>query len=634
VPEVDATTPTLDRPDPKDLLEQARTKIARGEHAAGVGLLARMSDTGDELPLWINAAQLLRGTGSGWARRTQKVAVVGSHTTGHLSAILPVALARHRIAAEVYESPYGQYEQEIIDPTSGLYGFAPDVIVLLIDERDLRLPAISQDPDTDLATEAERWISLWQTLRARTSATVVQTTFVPRTDDGLGHLALTTPGSRRQLVRALNLELGRRLPGGIHLVDAEQLAASVGISRWDDARYWFMAKQSVGLAALPVLVRQLAQVIAATAGLSSKVVAIDLDNTLWGGVIGEDGLAGIVLGDGARGEAFQAFQEHLLALRRRGLLLAVVSKNNDADAREPFLKHPDMRIDLDDLVAFRAGWDDKAAVIRQLAQDLSLGLDSFVFVDDNPFEREAVRSALPEVEIVELPADPTGYPAALARHPTLEPGALTAEDAERTRQYQALAQAGQDRAAAATPEQFLAGLRMEATFEPIDETSLGRVVQLIGKTNQFTLTARRHSQAAVRELLARPGTIGLTLRLRDRYVDHGLVGALIAVPDQADPRTLRVDTWLMSCRVLGRGAEVTTMAVLTDLARRRGFATVLGEHIATGRNEPARPAYERSGFSSATRENDSSTWTFDVDADVVPDPGLIRTSTDRLHSVT
>lgn len=619
-----------DRPGPKDLLARARAAAAQGENALAVSLIGRMSDAGDELPHWINAAQVLGGLGTGWARRTQKVAVVGSHTTGHLASILPVALARHRIATEIYQSPYGQYEQEIIDPSSGLYGFAPDVIVLLIDERDLRLPAISTDPDADLAAEADRWSTLWSTLRTRTAATVVQATFVPRTDDGLGHVALATPGSRRQLVRALNLELGRRLPGGVHLLDAEAMAAAVGITRWDDARYWFLAKQSVGLGALPTLARGLGQVIAAASGLSSKVVAVDLDNTMWGGVIGEDGMAGIVLGNGASGEAFQAFQEQLLALRRRGVLLAVVSKNNDADAREPFLRHPDMRISLDDLVAFRAGWDDKSAVIRQLAEDLSLGLDSFVFVDDNPFEREAVRAALPQVEVVELPADPTGYPAALSHHPSLEPGSLTAEDTERTRQYQALARAGQDRAAAATPEEFLAGLAMEATFEPIDETSLARVVQLIGKTNQFTLTARRHSEAAVREMLARPGALGLTMRLRDRYVDHGLVGALIAVPDPERARTLRVDTWLMSCRVLGRGAEVTSMAVLTDLARRQGLETVVGEHVATGRNEPALPAYRRSGFTHLATDGESTTWTFALATDTVPDPGHIRTHTDRL----
>jgi FkbH-like protein len=620
-------------PDPRNprTAQTPQSLLARAREAApaeAAKLLGRMSDLSNELPHWLSAARVLPAAGDakpGWARRYLRIAVVGSHTTGQLVSILPVALARHGVAASVYESPYGQYEQEILDPSSGLYAFAPDVVLLLIDERELRLPAISEDPARDLAAETSRWTSLWAVLRERAGATILQTTFVPRTDDGLGHVALATPGSRRQLVRALNLQLGQQLPGGVQLIDAEQLAAAIGTDRWTDARYWFLAKQSVGLAALPALARQLGSVIAATAGLSSKVVVLDLDNTLWGGVIGEDGLAGIVLGNGPSGEAFQAFQESLLALRRRGVLLAVVSKNNDADAREPFLKHPDMRLGLDDLVAFRASWDDKAAVIRQLAEDLSLGLDAFVFVDDNPFEREAVRAALPEVEVLDLPADPTGYPAALARHPSLEPAALTAEDAARTRQYQALAEAGAARAAAATPEEYLAGLEMTATFEPVDETTLARVVQLIGKTNQFTLTARRHGEAAVQAMLDQPGAIALTMRLSDRYVDHGLVGVVIAVP--AAENTLRVDTWLMSCRVLGRGAEVTTMAVLTDAARRQGYTTVLGEHIATGRNEPARSAYERSGFTAGGVEGDSSTWTFDLTADTVPDPGHIKVLT-------
>lgn len=619
-----------------DLMDRARAALVDGDDLGLARAVGRISAVASELSIWLNAAQLLAGADPvRWARRRLRVAVVGSHTGSHLIRILPVAMARHLVAVETYEAPYGQYAQEVLDPASGLYAFGPDLVLLLIDERELRLPPISANPAADLAAEARRWRSLWSLLRQRTGATVIQATFVSRGDDVLGHLALSTPGSRRRLVRALNLELGDELPAGVHLLDAESVAAAVGTGNWSDDRFWFLAKQAVGLGALAALSRELARIAAAAIGLTRKVIVLDLDNTLWGGVIGEDGLGGIVIGQGAQGEAFQALQEQLLALRRRGVLLAVVSKNNDADAREPFLAHPDMRLSLSDFVAFRAGWDDKPAVIRRLAEDLSLGLDSFVFVDDNPFEREAVRLALPDVDVLDLPPDPSGYPGALARHPTLEPGTLTLEDVGRTDQYRALVQAEDARATATTPDEFLAGLDMQAIVEPISAATVPRVVQLMGKTNQFNLTGRRHTEAAIEDMTGREGAVHLTLRLRDRFTDHGLVGVLLAVPQGSD---LRVDTWLMSCRVLGRGVEIATMRALTETARSRGFTRVIGQHIPTGRNEPAREAYPRSGFTALDSDVDlrgdgeDSTWVFDLTQDTVPDPGhiVIKTGTDSI----
>jgi FkbH-like protein len=606
-----------------DHLAEITAAAARRDDAAIASAVGQIAATSSDLATWIRAAGLLTGADPRqWARRRLRVAVLASHTSGHLTAVLPVAMARHGIAVETYEAPYGQYEQEILDPGSGLYTFGPDLVLLLIDERDVRFPSVSPAPRADLSMETERWRSLWSLLRERTGAVLVQSTFVPRNDDVLGHLALSTAGSRRRQLRALNLELGDNLPTGVHLLDAELLAASVGSSRWSDDRYWFLAKQAIGLGAVTALSRELARITAAAVGLTRKVIAVDLDNTLWGGVIGEDGLAGIVLGNGSRGEAFQAFQDHLLALRERGVLLAVVSKNNDADAREPFLHHPDMRLALSDFVAFRASWDDKSSALRQLAEDLSLGLDAFVFIDDNPFERDAVRRTLPDVDVVDLPEDVTGYPATLARHPSLEPGVLTAEDTSRTSQYQALAKTAESRKATSTPEEFLAGLKMHATFAAVGEASLPRVVQLLGKTNQFNLTGRRHSEPAVRELIDRDGAVHLTLRMQDRFSDHGLVGVLLAVPEGRD---LRVDTWLMSCRVLGRGVEIATMSVLTKIARSHGYARVIGEFVASGRNQPARDVYERCGFSARTTDDARSMWSFDLDRDTVPDPGHITT---------
>lgn len=279
-----------------------------------------------------------------------------------------------------------------------------------------------------------------------------------------------------------------------------------------------------------------------------------------------------------------------------------------------------MRLSLDDFAAFLATWEDKSTQIRRLSEQLSLGLDAFVFVDDNPFEREAVRSALPEVEVVPLPAEPAGYVAALATHPALEPAAFTAEDARRTEQYRALASAAESSTAAPDRESFLRGLEMVAAFEPVGEANLKRVVQLIGKTNQFNLTTRRHGAADVTAMLARPGAVGLALRLRDLFADHGLVGVLLAVPDGND---LRVDAWLMSCRVLGRGAELVTMRVLAEAAAAQGRRWLVGEFVPSERNDPASRAYADCGFRALGESGGAATWALDLEADRVPDPGLI-----------
>lgn len=612
-------TPELLRP--RDLLRVARASANGGANRLAVRQLGDLSDTTDELPLWLTAARVLGTVPPGdWARRSVRLAVLGSHTTSPLVTLLALAGARNGIAVTTYEAPYGQYQQELLDKSSGLYDFAPDAVLLTVDERELRFPDLSASPALDVTAEVDRWAGLWSVVCGELDALLLQLTFVPTPADALGNLALRLPGSRRRQVRALNLALGERAPEGVFLVDAEGVAATVGSPVWHDSRYWLLAKHAVGLGALPALARSVAGVLAAAVGLTRKVVVVDLDGTLWGGVIGEDGVAGITLGGGADGEAFQAFQEHLAALRRRGVLLAVVSKNNDADARSPFTEHPDMRLRLDDFAAFIASWEDKSTQIQRLAEQLSLGLDAFLFVDDNPFEREAVRQALPEVEVVRLPMEPAGFVAALAGHPSLEPGAYTPEDSRRTEQYRALARVATLQGAAPSRDAFLRDLQMVATLEPVGMANLSRVVQLIGKTNQFNATTRRYGGPEVTAMLAMPGAVGLALRLRDRFVDHGLVGVLLAVQEG---NALRIDTWLMSCRVLGRGVEVATMRVLTEIARDAGHERLVGEFIPSGRNAPAERAFADCGFTRGLPANHGTTWVLNLGDDRVPDPGLI-----------
>ncbi|SQD95907.1 FkbH like protein [Parafrankia sp. Ea1.12] len=535
---------------------------------------------------------------AGHAARSARVALLGSYTTAQLAALLPLAAARAGVAVEVYECGYGQYRQEVLDPGSGLYRFRPDVVILAVHEGEAALPAFAEDPERAVATEVGRWTSLWEIITARLGARVIQHTFVVPETEALGHLALRTPGSRSSMLAAVNAALGRAAAGGqVAFVDCERLAATVGKRSWFDPRYWHRAKQAVSLAHVPTLARHTAAVLGAQLGTSRKCLVLDLDNTLWGGVLGEEGLAGIALGDGPVGEAFSTFQEYIGRLRARGVILAVCSKNNEADAREAFERHPAMRLRLDDIAMFSASWEDKPTQIRRIASTLGIGLDSLVFVDDNPAEREVVRQLVPEVDVIALPRDPHGYVRAVADYPFFEPAALTTEDTARTEQYRARARAAELAASATSLEEFHRGLEMVATVVPLDELTLPRVVQLIGKTNQFNLTTRRRGEAEVAELAADPSTAVICVRLADRFADHGLVAVVIA-RRAAEPggAVLDVDTWLMSCRVIGRTLEDEIAGLIVAEARRLGCSSVRGHYLPTAKNALVADLYPRLGF--------------------------------------
>ncbi|MEX5633429.1 HAD-IIIC family phosphatase [Parafrankia sp. FMc2] len=653
-----------------------------GDHAAAVRWALALTDAGGDLAAWTAAAGVLRRAlpAADLRLRPAKVAVLGSYTTAQFAALLPLAAARAGVAVEVYECGYGQYRQEVLDPSSGLYGFGPDAVVLAVHAGDTALPAFAEDPGHAVRVEAARWTSLWEIIVSRLGARVIQHTFVVPEADPFGHLARRTPAARSSLLAALNTALGEAAAGpsasgtsasgtstpdtsaevgpvergftGVSFVDCERLAATVGKRDWFDPRYWHRAKQAVALGHVPALARHTAAVLGAQLGASRKCLVLDLDNTLWGGVLGEDGLAGIALGDGPAGEAFSAFQEYIALLRDRGVILAVCSKNNDADAREAFERHPAMRLRLGDIAMFSASWDDKPTQIRRIAHTLGIGLDALVFVDDNPAEREVVRQLLPEVDVIALPRDPHEYVRALADYPFFEPGLLTSEDTARTEQYRARAQAAELAASASSLEEFHRGLEMTATVVPLDELTLPRVVQLIGKTNQFNLTTRRRGVAEVAELAADPSSVVLCLRLADRFADHGLVAVVIARQQretgaaagavagagagdsaEADLTVLDVDTWLMSCRVIGRTLEDEIAGLIVAEARRLGCAAVRGHYLPTAKNALVADLYPRLGFgpigSRGSGEGgdgapgERTDWLLPV-TDAQRSPGLIR----------
>ncbi|MGC1302350.1 MAG: HAD-IIIC family phosphatase [Caulobacteraceae bacterium] len=604
----------------------ARACSEDGDPDAAARWLTRVVDAGDAFLDWRSAAarldKLALQGGPGWARRRVRAWLCGSYTTVQLAPLLRLAALREGVWLDLAEGGYDQYAQEILDPNSALYAYGPDLVILAVHAGAADLPAYAEEPGKAVAAEVARWVSLSRALSANCGARLVMHSFAAPSESAFGHLTARLPGARNTMLRALNAGLAEALGEGVALVDCEQLSALVGKQTWFSPRHWHSSKMAVSLEALPVLARHTAAVMASALGLQRKCVVLDLDNTLWGGVVGEEGVDGVKVGAGdATGEAFLAFQTYLKALQARGVLLAVCSKNEDRDARAPFLSRSGMALGLEDFSAFVANWEPKPENLRRIAESLGLGLDALVFVDDNPVERALVRKALPEVEVPTLPLDPADYVGALAGCPGLEPSGFTAEDARRTVQYRARAEAARLGAEAGSLEAFHRSLDMRAAIAPIAEADVARVVQLLGKTNQFNLTVRRHSEGQLRAILAEPGSLHFTLRLRDRFADHGLVGVIIA---RRSGDVLEVDTFLMSCRVLGRDVEAELLSELGAAAIQAGNVALWGVYIAAPRNAQVEALYARFGFSpEATDEDGMSRWRYDLSAGVQWSKGLI-----------
>jgi FkbH-like protein len=388
--------------------------------------------------------------------------------------------------------------------------------------------------------------------------------------------------------------MAEQAPAAVTIHDVDHLAALSGRWRWSDDRFYHQAKLPCSPESLVDYAHSLASLILANLGAVKKCLVLDLDNTLWGGVIGDDGIGGIRLGQGdAEGEAFAAFQKYVKSLAERGIILAVCSKNDEAIAREVFEKHSEMVLRLEDISCFMANWNDKAANLIRISEQLNIGLNSLVFFDDNPAERSIVRRLLPEVAVPEVPDNSAYYIEALDRHRFFEALTISEEDLKRTEFYKAEVRRDALQSAAIDLDAFLRSLDMVARIEAINPATIERTAQLINRSNQFNLTTRRYSVADMIKLHADPNWITRTVSLRDRFGDNGLISVLLA---RIDADALIIDTWLMSCRVLKRGVERMLLNHIVAAARERGLLRVVGEYIPTAKNDLVRNHYRELGF--------------------------------------
>lgn len=563
-----------------------------------------------------------------------KLAILRSFTVEPIVPLLRAEAFSCGIDLEVHVGDFNAYVQEILDSQSSLYRFAPDAVVLAV-STDQAAPELWRD-FTNLSPEtaqqaAERAIKSYEqwigAFRKHSQAALIVHSLERPSTPSLGVLDSQSESGQSGLIRRINREI-LRIAAEFHVVyclDYDALVARHGSEHWHDERKWLIARLPIAAGCLLPMAREWMRFIVPLSGpltgRTVKVLAVDLDNTLWGGVIGEDGMAGIKVGPEYPGAAFQALQRALLDLSRKGILLAVCSKNNLDDAMEALEKHPGMLVRARHFAALRINWTDKAQNLREIAEELNVGIDAVAFLDDNPFEREQVRAALPEVTIVDLPKNPLDYAIAIRNCAALERLTLSAEDQKRTKMYAAQKQRAGAEQNFQSKEDFYRFLEQEAEIESVSDVTLARVAQLTQKTNQFNLTTRRYTEAQIAEMAKQPDWHIFSIKVRDRFGDHGLVGVAI-VHDHGD--RCEVDTFLLSCRVIGRTIETALLAHLAESAVQHGCKHLEGWFLPTRKNAPARDFYQQHGFEHQETNATGSLWTLDLKSSKLRCPDWIK----------
>jgi FkbH-like protein len=525
---------------------------------------------------------------------------------------------------------FNAYAQEFLDDRSSLYSFKPDTVVLAVQTRDIAPELWSGyadlSPDAVLSSIArvsdsfQSWISAF---RRHSSANLIVHTLGPPPIPSFGVLDTQLDASQLDAIRQINdgMRACCRKHRGVFLLDYGSLIVRHGYANWHDEKKWLTARMPIGAGHLIDLAREWLRFLVPLAGRSAKAIVVDLDNTLWGGVVGEEGMHGIQLGPEYPGSAYQAVQRALLDLHRKGILLAVCSKNNPDDAMETLRDHPGMLLKPENFAAMRINWNDKAQNLREIASELNIGTDALAFLDDNPVERAQVRAALPEMTVIELPGDPSRYADAVRDSPFFERVTLSQEDVQRTALYAAERERAHAEQSFTSKQEFFRSLEQEAEIAPVERASLTRVAQLTQKTNQFNLTTRRYSEQQIAEIAARPHWQVFSLRVRDRYGEHGLVGVAITFDEGDD---CEIDTFLLSCRVIGRNLETAFLSYLAEAARGRGLKSLRGWFLPTKKNAPAEEFYSQHGFLSTSTKRDGTLWVLDLQANAIETPEWVK----------
>lgn len=549
-----------------------------------------------------------------------RVAILGGSTTAEVRSALDVFLLHRGIEAEFYESEYGRFSEDVLFENPELDKFQPQIAYIHTTYRNIRssaaLGAKADVFEAEIERELARFRAVWEKIGTRfPSCTIIQNNFDLPSVRPLGNLEAGSYFGRVTFVNRLNYEFARAAADNpkLFIQDIQSLAADLGSEKWFDPNYWFSYKLAATPYACVAIGSNLANMIAALYGRTRKCLVLDLDNTLWGGVVGDNGVADLKLGsETPLAESYLAFQQYVRGLKARGILLAVCSKNEEAAALEG-LRHPDGALKPEDFAVIKANWSHKHENIAEIAATLNIGLDSLVFVDNNPVERAIVRQHLPEVLVPEVGTDPSGFAALLEQSGCFETLSVSDNDLQRTRFYEGNSARKGLESSFGDYGEFLNSLEMEAEIKPFSPVYLDRITQLTNKSNQFNTTTRRYTIAEIERIAGDPGYIHLYGRLKDKFGDNGLVSVVIG---EIEGKTLSILLWLMSCRVLKRGMEDAMIDILVCQCRDRGIERVDGYYFPTPKNGMVAGLYGELGFEKVSEDDSGSTaWQFKVPFD-------------------
>jgi FkbH-like protein len=524
-----------------------------------------------------------------------KLAVASNGTMDFVVDHFPAAAARHGVALDIVEAEFDVVMQEAIDPASKINSSQPDVVLIAVDHRWLGLTLAVEESGAQVEGAVSRLLETARLFKTNSGAVPILCLLATPADALFGSFDRRVAGSLASRIGQVNqaiLDFAR--DEGAYVLDVDAIARSVGVAEWFDAGAWHGQKQPFAAVFNPLYADRLGSLLGAIRGKARKCLVLDLDNTLWGGAIGDEGLDGIVLGNGSPiGEAFLGVQAAAKALKERGVILAVSSKNNDDVARSAFREHSEMILREQDIAVFQANWTDKSSNLEAIAATLNIGVDSLVLLDDNPAERAQTRAALPMVAIPELPSDPAYFAQTLLAAGYFEAVSFGADDVIRAASYAENAQRAEVMAKSRDLGDYLASLDMTLSCGPFDSSNRARVTQLINKSNQFNLTTRRMTDGEVQTLEADDSVITLQARLSDRYGDMGLISVVTCSVDGEDAT---VTDWLMSCRVLGRKVEEGIYDTLMSALAKRGVQRLHASYIPTKKNEMVSEHFDKLGL--------------------------------------
>jgi FkbH-like protein len=553
-----------------------------------------------------------------------RIAILGGSTTVEVKSMLELFLLAQGIQPTFYESGYNRYYEDVLFENPELWKFKPEIVFIHTTWHNIsQFPELMEaeaEVEQRVRREMSRFEPLWEKIHTELGALIIQNNFdLPRLRP-LGNLEAFESSGRVNFLLRLNTEFASyaRKHSRLLINDILYLSAQVGLEVWHGHTYWYNFHMAVSPTATVALARNVAAIVKSTYGRSKKCLVLDLDNTLWGGVVGDDGVQNLILGrDHPVGEAFLDFQRYVKDLQRRGVILAVCSKNDVENAKEGF-SHPDCILELGDFSVFKVNWNPKPESIREIAAELNIGLDSVVFVDDNPAERALVADQLPEVEVPNVGSDVSRFAEILEHERYFEVDKVVQDDLNRSAYYNSNAQRSTYQAGFHDYGEFLASLEMTAEIAPFSTVYLERITQLINKTNQFNLTTKRYTSAEVEAIARDPGLIALYGRLADRFGDNGLVSVLIG---RVFDETVELDLWLMSCRVLNREMEFAMFDALVEQCQARGIRKIVGVYIPSKKNSMVAGHYAGLGFTRLGESSgDHESWHFDV-----PEPYSVRT---------